>query len=344
MDIGNHIKELLILNDCVILPGFGGFTARYESARIAGGEAPTITPPSKTLGFDPKMVIDDGLMYNHIHRKEGIPVETAKENVLAYIQQIRDTLRRGETFNMPDIGTFKQEKGTIVFIPDKGSNLLADAFGMQSFNFPVAGETEEEQTSDESGGEQTPGKKKKNKTLLIIGLSGAFILIVFLILLFFTPLFDKFNISLNLGNSFDKEENHEPLIPDTAASNSPVDSALKEISSKKSALLYEEKEETATGISEKETKELSENNKKQVVTKKKEFFIIAGTFRNKYNAEKLLKQLISRGYAEAEIVAVFSNFHSVAVKGFENRITATRSLFKYRKELNDPSLWMWKRK
>ena len=59
--LGRHIEILLLDNDRVIVPQFGGFTAHYVNAQC---EVSTnfFYPPLRTLGFNPQLTINDSLL------------------------------------------------------------------------------------------------------------------------------------------------------------------------------------------------------------------------------------------------------------------------------------------
>ena len=60
-ELARHIEVLLLDNDCVIVPGLGGFVTHHISARRVESES-RFLPPYRTLGFSPKMVLNDGLL------------------------------------------------------------------------------------------------------------------------------------------------------------------------------------------------------------------------------------------------------------------------------------------
>ena len=52
IELAQHIEALLLENDCVIVPGLGGFVAHYTPAmRVA--EENTFLPPTRIIGFNP---------------------------------------------------------------------------------------------------------------------------------------------------------------------------------------------------------------------------------------------------------------------------------------------------
>ena len=61
IELERHIEILLLSNDCVIVPGFGGFTAHHIEARYAETEQ-LFLPPLRTLGFNPQLTMNDSLL------------------------------------------------------------------------------------------------------------------------------------------------------------------------------------------------------------------------------------------------------------------------------------------
>ena len=60
IELSKHIEVLLLENDCVIVPGLGGFIAHKRQAAysIQKGE---FMPPLRTIGFNPQLIMNDGL-------------------------------------------------------------------------------------------------------------------------------------------------------------------------------------------------------------------------------------------------------------------------------------------
>ena len=61
MELERHIEVLLLSNDCVIVPGLGGFVAHHVQAQYDERDHSFI-PPTRTLGFNPQLVINDSLL------------------------------------------------------------------------------------------------------------------------------------------------------------------------------------------------------------------------------------------------------------------------------------------
>ena len=70
IELAKHIEVLLLENDCVIVPGLGGFIAHYRSS-IYNKEMREFYPPVRTIGFNPKLVMNDGLLVQSYMSKTG---------------------------------------------------------------------------------------------------------------------------------------------------------------------------------------------------------------------------------------------------------------------------------
>lgn len=61
IEFARHIEILLLDNDCVIIPGLGGFVAHHISARYDEDDG-LFLPPYRTLGFNPQLTLNDSLL------------------------------------------------------------------------------------------------------------------------------------------------------------------------------------------------------------------------------------------------------------------------------------------
>ena len=62
IELDRHIEILLLDNDCVIVPGFGGFVAHHVEARYDKSDN-SFLPPLRSLGFNPHLKnINDSLL------------------------------------------------------------------------------------------------------------------------------------------------------------------------------------------------------------------------------------------------------------------------------------------
>ena len=70
MNLSKYIVDLLVKNNCVIVPNFGGFIANYNPA-IIDELRHKIYPPSKRILSNPNLLSNDGLLANYVSTQVG---------------------------------------------------------------------------------------------------------------------------------------------------------------------------------------------------------------------------------------------------------------------------------
>ena len=88
MEITAYIKELLVENDYVIIPGLGAFVAGYKPAHTDDTQE-SILPPSKEVTFNRKLKNNDGLLVGTIASEEGI----SRFDALKKVEEFRENIQ-----------------------------------------------------------------------------------------------------------------------------------------------------------------------------------------------------------------------------------------------------------
>lgn len=128
--VEKHIKSLLYDHDCVIIPEFGGLITRYVSARINPVKH-TLSPPSKKIAFNEKLILNDGLLISTIAFRDSVSKEDAQQQVAEFVRQAKTTLHQDSKFILRDIGIFKYNaERRIEFEYIESDNLLEASFGL----------------------------------------------------------------------------------------------------------------------------------------------------------------------------------------------------------------------
>ena len=131
--VEEHIKELLFRHDCVIIPNFGGLVSNPVSSKI-NTVSGTIFPPSKLIVFNKNLSINDGLLINHISKKEKISVDDSKNIVFDFSKKITDSLISERSMRLNNIGLFTLgSEDNIIFHQDIANNFDLNSFGFESF-------------------------------------------------------------------------------------------------------------------------------------------------------------------------------------------------------------------
>lgn len=176
----DHILELLNNNQCVVLPGFGGFILKGIPSII---HQHTISPPSKQIAFNSALVHDDELLTGALMGKHNLSYETAKNKVLAYSNQISYTLKKDSSVSLKKIGSFSvNEQNQIIFKPFVLEFADKAAFGLQKFHVkPIAKQIIREpvkRVAQEINQAKTVRKEqaRKKSKLPVVGLVSSVIL------------------------------------------------------------------------------------------------------------------------------------------------------------------------
>lgn len=131
MGIERDLHDLLFCHDCVIVPQWGGFLTHYRAARLDEARK-VIHPPGKELSFNRHLVRNDGLLADRLAKREGIGFDKATARIDAEVAGWRQSLDRTGRLELPYIGIFfRDAEHNLQFDPDKRSNYLKDAFGLR---------------------------------------------------------------------------------------------------------------------------------------------------------------------------------------------------------------------
>ena len=132
MEISQHIKNLLVSNERVILKDFGAFITKQVSAKF-DKETGIMNPPYKTVTFNNSIKEDAGLLSEYISTKEGFTKNASEELINEFVKTIKTKLNSGQTVDFKELGTFKQSSaGEIEFAFSSENNLLPDSFGLSA--------------------------------------------------------------------------------------------------------------------------------------------------------------------------------------------------------------------
>ncbi len=138
IDIPTCISELLHEQQTVSLPGIGSIAPRYKQAYI--DHVPGhINPPAYELLFEPKLVMDDGLLAHTVARKFGISLHEATQAIENFIQTLQQALERREMFTLKGIGRlYRDYEQKLQFLPDE-TNFNPHSYGLPTLKYqPVA--------------------------------------------------------------------------------------------------------------------------------------------------------------------------------------------------------------
>ncbi|WP_294140000.1 SPOR domain-containing protein [uncultured Sanguibacteroides sp.] len=80
---------------------------------------------------------------------------------------------------------------------------------------------------------------------------------------------------------------------------------------------------------------------KPVVKEKKHYFLVAGCFEYKSNADKLCQSLQKEGFSDAEVLNYFENLYLVTYEGYAQKTDALVALKNIQKEASKQKTWLY---
>ena len=132
-NLAKHIELLLRDNDCVILPGFGGFIAHAVPAYYVSEEH-LYYPPSRSISFNTSITMNDGLLAQSYMRSYNVDYAQAVYLIDVAIEKLRDTLDEEGSVTIPRIGTIKQDiHQTVQFVAEPAGISSPLHFGLGTF-------------------------------------------------------------------------------------------------------------------------------------------------------------------------------------------------------------------
>lgn len=132
IELVQHIEVLLLESDCVIVPGLGGFIAHQTSAKWTGdGE---FIPPIRTIGFNPQLKINDGLLVQSYMAVYDTNFSDATKIVEEEVAELIATLHKDGKMDLTNIGELRYTiYDTYEFIPYSNKITTPYLYGLDSF-------------------------------------------------------------------------------------------------------------------------------------------------------------------------------------------------------------------
>lgn len=326
MDIAFYISELLYSNDCVILPGFGGFVTSYAPAKIHPVNH-TFYPPSKNILFNSKLTRDDGLLVDFIASDKNISYTEAKSLVASFIRELEHKIYSGEKVNLKNVGVFfLDKKQKLLFDPDTSINYLEESFNLPSIvTHPIDRKSRHQRIETGFIDRKPESQNAKSKRKVLYASMAVVPVILILGWIVFVGLPKAGNIQqtgmVNLAD-YDTMDQQPANLETEVEKDPPIES-----------LNFEEP---------KVTDEIIPKEIVPKVTPSKKYYIIGGSFSNEANAEKLVGILRAKGYDAEQAGLSRKGLFAVAYFSTFDKDEALVNLAMIRRDDN-PSAWLLKK-
>ena len=345
LELARHIEILLLDNDCVIVPGLGGFVTHHIPARHIEEECKFL-PPYRTLGFSPKMTMNDGLLVQSYMQAYDTNYPSALRLVEEKIEELKDELQKNGLFDLHGIGTLRQNvEGEYNFTPLEAGLLSPSLYGLGAFemhtleqiqgvedtsatNIPLAAPAELPQDEEKAIVISMNRKWVTRAVAACIGL--LFILAISI---------PTFTGSMNLAES-------KPLVEwinnickqETIAKVDMSPKADKAIVKNKATA--PKKEVKTTPVPQEETTPAAVESPKAeapapaVNTAEPYYTIVLVSSITTKNAERFANEMAQKGYPESKVLQK-DNLNRVVYSQFASEADAWNQLHKLRKESSD---------
>jgi len=131
--ITKHIADLLYHQECVIVPGLGGFIKAYRPAQILHATH-EFRPPYGTVAFNAGLAGNDGQLANYIASVENISYREALYEIKIWVEKSFESIKKEDKVILEGIGDlFENASGKLEFSPSMQRNFNADSFGLPVF-------------------------------------------------------------------------------------------------------------------------------------------------------------------------------------------------------------------
>jgi hypothetical protein len=328
--IFTHIERLLLTNDCVIIPEFGGFVL-HPCPAVYQPEKHRFCPPGKGIVFNPTLKHYDRLIPESYIQMYGMTFEEAHISLRKDIGELHHILDKEGAVYFEKIGFLrKDDVGKMFFEVERNSSFVGlKPYGLYPFHLPPVAVNVIPQikieTTQTIKNETQPKRMvyfPVNKPLLrVIGVSAA---AVALFLLVSTPINDVGRSSYSAS-----------LIPSEIILKGEIEE-IEEIGEIGEAEIYESKSQPTSSA----TDEMTPTQKIIEATSQTTYYAIIGSFTSEKQANQFMQQV---NMPELTTMGIVTNDGRVRVyaEKFDKREDAQNYILRLRANVRLKDTWLF---
>lgn len=376
IELAQHIEALLLENDCVIVPGLGGFVAHYASATRVKEEN-IFLPPTRIIGFNPQLKMNDGLLVQSYMSVYGTNFSDATKMVERKVDELIATLHEDGKVDLPNVGEVRYTiHNTFDFAPYDNKITTPYLYGLDAFEMQELSALEKPSTENVAAYSVPAAIKKEKRTFSIkfnrAYLTNAAAVVAAIVLSFF--------FSTPIENTEVVEENYAKLLPDelfekiekqslaitpiVVKQNTPTSKsankqkgtqkkvvapvAVREVKVGKTPAVSTEaqaKAETSKAVVTSETPKQNVQPvaaKQSVATPKRPYHIIIASVGTEQDAEAMAAQLVAKGFSTAKAI-VGDGKMRVSIESCGTEVEAYQALARIRQNEMYKNAWVLKK-
>ena len=376
IELAQHIEALLLENDCVIVPGLGGFVAHYASATRVKEEN-IFLPPTRIIGFNPQLKMNDGLLVQSYMSVYGTNFSDATKMVERKVDELIATLHEDGKVDLPNVGEVRYTiHNTFDFAPYDNKITTPYLYGLDAFEMQELSALEKPSTENVAAYSVPAAIQKEKRTFSIkfnrAYLTDAAAVVAAIVLSFF--------FSTPIENTEVVEENYAKLLPDElfekiekqslaitpiiVKQNTPTRKsankqkgtqkkvvapvAVREVKVGKTPAVSTEaqaKTETSKAVVTSETPKQNVQPvaaKQSVATPKRPYHIIIASVGTEQDAEAMAAQLVAKGFSTAKAI-VGDGKMRVSIESCGTEVEAYQALARIRQNEMYKNAWVLKK-
>ena len=144
--LSKMVKELILDDDRVVLPGLGCFVAEIVPAYFSD-KGYTINPPYRKLYFRSRPDEGDALIEFYM-KSNDVSYEVAERIVKDFVSELKSVLHAKKMVLFPGLGRLRATKeNNVFFIADEDLDIYPEGFGLGPISLKTHQETSEEVTA-----------------------------------------------------------------------------------------------------------------------------------------------------------------------------------------------------
>lgn len=374
IELAQHIEVLLLENDCVIVPGLGGFVAHYTPAmRVA--EENVFLPPTRIIGFNPQLKMNDGLLVQSYMSVYGTNFSDATKIVEREVDELIAALHEEGKVDLPNVGEVRYTiHNTFDFAPYDNKITTPYLYGLDAFEMRELSAIEKPQAEKIIPAPAVIGKEKRSYAIKFnrayLTNVAAVAVVIFLSFFFSTPIENTEVIEENYAKLlpdelFEKIEKQSLAItPIVVKQNTPTRKsakkqtgtqkkvvapvAVREVKVGKTPVVATEttaKEQASHSVSA--TADAPKHNvqpvaKPAVATPKRPYHIIIASVSTEKDAETMAAQLVAKGFSGAKAI-VGDGKMRVSIESCGTEVEAYQALARVRENETYKNAWVLKK-
>ena len=377
IELAQHIEALLLENDCVIVPGLGGFVAHYAPATRVEEEN-IFLPPTRIIGFNPQLKMNDGLLVQSYMSVYGTNFSDATKIVEREVDELIAALHEEGKVDLPNVGEVRYTiYDTFDFAPYDNKITTPYLYGLDAFEMQELSALEKPQAEKDTFS-LVPATTPKEKRTFAVRFNRAYLTnaaavaaVIILSFFFSTPIENTEVIAENYATLlpdelFEKIEKQSLAItPIVLKQNTPARKtankqtgtqkkvvapvAVREVKvAKEPTVSTETKAKEQASHSVATTTDAPKQNvqpaaaKPVVAAPKRPYHIIIASVGTEKDAEAMAAQLVAKGFSGAKAI-VGDGKMRVSIESCGTEVEAYQALARIRENETYKNAWVLKK-